>query len=109
MQLLVLAAALPPAAPYTLPSAALDIPAKLDLHLSRACNPAGPEGEIVVCARPDANQRYRYRDLSVDGATILPRAEFRLNDAASLAVTTQSANVGGFTSNRVMVTLKLGI
>ncbi|WP_421853893.1 hypothetical protein [Novosphingobium sp.] len=99
MELLVLAEALP--------SLASNLPAKIDLGISRRCNPQPVDGEIVVCARPDANVRYRYRDLSVEQATILPRAEVRLNDRMSIAVTADNANVGGFSSQRAMVHFKL--
>lgn len=99
MELLVLAEALP-----TLSS---NLPAKIDLGISRRCNPQPTDGEIVVCARPDENVRYRYRDLSVEQSTILPRAEFRLNDRMNISVTADNANVGGFTSQRAMVHFKL--
>lgn len=99
MELLVLAAALPSATP--------ELPAKFDLGLSRPCNPDPASGEIVVCARPDANTRYRYRDLSVEVPPLLPRAELQLNDRMSLAVTAENATIGGFTSSRAMVRLRL--
>ncbi len=99
MELLVLAAALPSAAP--------DLPVKFDLGISRPCKPDPAGGEIVVCARPDANRRYRYRDLAVDGPPLLPRAEMQLNDRMSLAASTENADVGGFRSNRAMVRFTL--
>lgn len=99
MEMLILAAALP--------FFTLDPPTKIDLAISRPCTAAAEDGEIVVCARPDANERFRYRDMSVEQPTILPRAEVRLNDSMNLAVTGETAGIGGFQSRRAMVRFRL--
>lgn len=73
----------------------------------RPCGQPAANGDIVVCAREEADEQYRLRPLAdADRYDQKPlRAETRVFGGGKLAAHTEGANVGGFTSNRAMVTL----
>ena len=71
----------------------------------RRC-PAPVAGEITVCAE-DPN-RYRYnRDFDTAGSDEADEASISLGDGVKLQAEVESVNIGGFTSNRVMLRLKI--
>lgn len=83
-------------------------PEKIDLTIGRPCAANKPEGqEIVVCGRRDGELNpYRInkplgRDLG------LPKAQLKLGGGVAASAETESADVGGFPSNRAMVRLKI--
>ena len=65
------------------------------------------EGEIVVCAKVDhpTNQRLNQKPevVEVEG---LPRAEVKVGNA-KVGLNAEQGNVGGFTSNRLMLGIKI--
>ena len=67
--------------------------------------PSQASGEIVVCASdPEA---FRLRPLPETYRTEPPRAEMRLGNGISAAVTNEQAGIGGVPSNRIKATLKI--
>lgn len=84
-----------------------ELPARLDLSISRTCGQNSQSGEIVVCARPGDETRYRLVNrIEQEQARMFPRAEVRISDSLTADTTTEQANIGGFRSNRVMVRFK---
>ena len=84
-------------------------PQRIDLLRSLAppkCEP-GAEGEIVVCGSRDRSEPYRLEPLPPRYVEKPLTAETRAFGNVRAGVTTESASVGGFTSNRVMVRFKL--
>jgi hypothetical protein len=70
----------------------------------KSCGTSGSAADIVVCGAPD---QYRLPPLDLGDYAERPiRTQMGLG-AGKLGVGTDSANVGGFQSNRVMVKLKL--
>lgn len=91
----------------TPPAQSGELPAKLDLGITRSCSREAQSGEIVVCARPGDAMRYRIVNrIDPEQERLFPRAEFKISDSLTTDVTAANANVGGFTSNRVMVRFK---
>jgi hypothetical protein len=72
----------------------------------RRCPPGRP-GEIVVCATDQDEFRYQ-REFDVDAPPGIPEAKISLGDGKTLSAETEQAGVGGFTSNRIMVRLRVG-
>lgn len=73
------------------------------------CGTAGPDGEIVVCAK--TQEEFRLKPLSdryrADDPA-LPRAETSiLGGKARVAADAEQGSVGGFPTNRAMVRLKM--
>jgi hypothetical protein len=65
------------------------------------------EDEIVVCADKDADSRYRVKPIDDQKYAETPiRAETKFAGGL-LGVTAAPASVGGFASNRVMLTFKI--
>lgn len=83
-------------------------PERIDLIApvaSTSCKSDTGGDEVVVCGGRD--NPYRLRPLPPVSATAsLPKAEMKIGNAKA-AVETEQAGVGGFTSNRAMVRLKL--
>jgi hypothetical protein len=83
-------------------------PEKIDLTISQPCEPQNSNGdEIVVCGRRgDGFSPYRiYQPPPYKSGP--PKAELQLVGGVSAAAETESANVGGFSSNRVMARIKI--
>jgi len=81
------------------------------LRSPEGCDPPGHSAnEIVVCGNKDAGARYRLRPVNnphgfgVDGKPIRAQKMFGAN---SLGITNEQKKVGGFPSNRIMLTLKI--
>ena len=93
------AATVPPA----LPASAQATP-HFYLKPPALCDQSQDSGEIVVCAERDADKRYRLQNLDGRKYADAPvRAQAHMG-ADTLGVGGKQASVGGFPSNRVMVT-----
>jgi len=80
--------------------------AQILLHPTGSCDSLGSSSEVVVCGDKDANARYRLQP--VDGSRFqdkLPRLKTRLGGGTA-ALAAAPAKVGGWQSNRIMVTLE---
>ena len=80
-------------------------PTRIDITIPQPCQPhsAAPD-EVVVCA-PGENP-YRVNEPKAPPKT-LPKAEAKLAEGVALGAETEAADVGGETSNRIMVRLKV--
>lgn len=101
-----------PPAPLAVEASAFDLSqlpgdGRVDLRAVKPRCPVGHPGEIVVCAPDLEKDRLRPLPDAYVTAGALPRAEVGLGGGASLGANLQDARVGGFPSNRVMVTAKL--
>lgn len=91
---------------FLLLAAALQIvpvqrPETIALTISQPC--AGKTGEeVVVCAKR-GDSPYRLRDVPPARRQALPAAQVKIADGVSAGAETESADVGGFASNRMMV------
>jgi len=83
-------------------------PEKIDLTIPRPCETQkSNDDEIVVCARRnDGSSPYRVNQPMPQRSDI-PKAEVQLADGVSLGAETENADVGGFSSNRLMARLKI--
>lgn len=83
-------------------------PERIDLTLPQPC-PAkkSTSEEIVVCARPDGVSPYRLKQPAPAPAKDAPKAEVAIAEGVAVGAETESANVGGFTSNRLMARIKI--
>jgi len=93
---------------FAIQAATATPPQTIDLTVKPALSCAATRADdIVVCGRRDAD-RYRippqYR--TTEQKEGLGRAQTRLGNTA-IAAETEQADVGGFTSNRIMVRLKV--
>jgi hypothetical protein len=73
------------------------------------CEPSEGD-EIVVCAEPEDNERYRLRPIpdAEQFEKDESKAEFGIGDGAVMAVETESAALGGgVTSPRLMIRIKV--
>jgi hypothetical protein len=72
------------------------------------CSEQGsPSTDVIVCARrADGPSPYRIRQLPPPPAG-LPKAEAQIANGVSIGAETESADVGGFVSNRAMLRLKI--
>ena len=77
-------------------------------EVRRRCAPS-PGGEIVVCGRADGDEEFRLRPLpDADKYRESPvRAQTNVLGDGTLGVHNEAVGVGGFRSNRAMVTLSL--
>lgn len=83
-------------------------PERIDLTIPQHCAPQKTESnEIVVCANPNGMSPYRINQPPPRPGGRVPKAEFQIADGVSVGAETESADVGGFTSNRAMLRFKL--
>ena len=83
-------------------------PERVDLTIPQPCAPQKAESdEIVVCANPNGMSPYRINQPTPRPDARVPKAEVQIADGVSVGAETESADVGGFTSNRAMLRLKL--
>ncbi|MCL6698863.1 hypothetical protein LZ496_08730 [Sphingomonas sp. NSE70-1] len=83
-------------------------PERIDLTIPQPCAAQkSTSEEIVVCARPDSYSPYRLKQPAPAPATQVPKAEIAIADGVAVGAETESANVGGFTSNRLMARIKI--
>ena len=82
-------------------------PERIDLTIPQPCvRQESTSGEIVVCARPDGVSPYRLKQPPSPTKDV-PKAEVAIANGVAVGAETESANVGGFTSNRVMARIKI--
>ena len=83
-------------------------PERIDLTIPQPCtSQTGQNDEIVVCGnRGDGSSPYRINQPPAPQKQ-LPKAEVQLANGASAGAETESVDVGGFPSNRLMLRLKL--
>lgn len=83
-------------------------PERIDLTIPQPCETQrSTDQEIVVCARPNgAISPYRIKQLPPQHSEV-PKAEFQIANGVGVGAETESADVGGFTSNRLMARLKI--
>jgi len=82
-------------------------PERIDLTVPQPCaTQKSTSDEIVVCARPDGMSPYRLKQPPPPRKEI-PKAEVEIADGVAVGAETESANVGGFTSNRLMARIKI--
>ena len=82
-------------------------PERIDLTLPGPCaRQKSTSDEIVVCARPDGVSPYRLKQ-PPPPAKDVPKAEVAIADGVAVGAATESANVGGVTSNRLMARIKI--
>lgn len=82
-------------------------PPHVFLHpLSDGCDSRAPADEVVVCGDKQADERYRLRPSDARNYAEPPvRAQVKLGNGTA-GVTNEQADIGGWPSNRVMITLK---
>jgi hypothetical protein len=92
--------------PPPLPASAL--PPHNYLKLPPAtCDRSSDSGEVVVCAERDPDKRYRLQSIDEQKYVDPPvRAETKFAGGV-LGITGQPTTVGGFPSNRIMLTFKI--
>ena len=78
----------------------------IDLTIPQPCQQVKTDEEVVVCAKRGENP-YRLRELPPAKQQALPDAQVKIADGVSAGAETESADVGGFTSNRFMLRLKV--
>lgn len=75
--------------------------------VSPECSPSGTD-EIVVCAKGPEAERYRIpealRDAERDEPG-MPRASVELGDGTAAGIRGEQADIGGFASHRLFVTI----
>ena len=83
-------------------------PEEIDLTIRHPCEiRKAIDNEIVVCARrEDGSSPYRIKQ-PPPRQTERGKAELQLADGVSAAAETESADVGGFRSNRAMIRVKI--
>ena len=83
-------------------------PEVIDLTIPQPCEaPAPHSDEIVVCATPtDGLGPYRIGQASPPRPAV-PKAEVQLAEGVSASAETESQDVGGVPSNRLMLRLKV--
>ena len=83
-------------------------PERIDLTFPQPCAAQkSTSEEIVVCARPDGVSPYRLKQPAPVATKGAPKAEVAIADGVAVGAETESANVGGFTSNRLMARIKI--
>jgi hypothetical protein len=86
------------------PEPSIDTRTLSERHLG--CRQSGPADEIIVCGRREAG-KYRALPLPIDYEEGPLRAETSLGGDVKGSVDVEQADVGGFTSNRVKVRIKV--
>lgn len=82
-------------------------PERIDLTVPQPCRPSEAEGEVVVCANRSGESPYRLNQPVQKAREGLPDAEVQVAEGVSVGAETESADVGGFPSNRAMLRLKI--
>jgi hypothetical protein len=90
----------------TAPSPTPVAPPHVYLHPPGGCDSRASPDEVVVCANKDADKQYRLQP--VDGSRYADkpmRAQMKIGGGTA-GVEASQAGVGGWPSNRIMLTLK---
>ena len=80
-------------------------PERIDLTIRQPCSESADSEEVVVCARRGESP-YRLKEVPPP-ATKQTKAEVKIAGGVSVGAETESADVGGFASNRAMLRFKL--
>jgi hypothetical protein len=82
-------------------------PETIDLTIPRSCEPGrtSPD-EVIVCARREGPAPYRL-DVPSTEQFHVPGAALQIGERTTLAAETEQVDVGGFSSNRLMLRLKI--
>lgn len=82
-------------------------PERIDLTIPAPCQPRSEApDEIVVCA-PTGENPYRVQEPPPPPPREIPKAKVKIAEGVEAGVETESADVGGRTSNRAMFRLKI--
>ena len=82
-------------------------PERIDLTIPQPCTAQkSTSEEIVVYARPDGVSPYRLKQPPAPTKDA-PKAEVAIAKGMAVGAETESADVGGFTSNRLMARIKI--
>ena len=80
-------------------------PERIDLTVRQPCRQGSDSEEVVVCAQRGESP-YRLKQQPPAAAKEI-KAEVQIAEGVSAGVETESADVGGFASNRAMLRFKL--
>lgn len=89
--------------------ASADVATAFDITVRQPCAPSDEvviSGEIVVCGERERQDAYRLRPVGPGVPRTLPKAEMQVAQGTSLAVETESADLGMARAQRAMVRLK---
>lgn len=81
-------------------------PERIDLTIPQPCVPWGSADEVVVCASRSGKSPYELNEVP-ETAEGMPKAELNVAPGVTLTGETEAADVGGMTSNRGMIRLKV--
>ncbi len=82
-------------------------PETIDLTVRRPCDiERESQDEIVVCSERERQESFRLSQPGIKPVAPL-KAEIQLTDGVALSAETESANIGGAPSNRLMARLKI--
>ena len=83
-------------------------PEKIDLTIPQPCRAQkSSDDEILVCARRDGELSPYRISRQPSRQSDVPKAELQIAGGVAASAEAESADVGGFTSNRAMVRLKI--
>lgn len=78
----------------------------IDLTIPQPCQQAKTGEEVVVCGKRGESP-YRLREVLPAKRQALPDAQVKIADGVSAGAETESVEVGGFPSNRLMLRFKM--
>jgi hypothetical protein len=78
----------------------------IDLTIPQPCERTKADQEVVVCAKRGESP-YRLGELPPAKRLALPDAQVKIADGVSAGAETESVDVGGFSSNRLMLRFKM--
>lgn len=81
-------------------------PERIDLAVPQPCERAKANEEVVVCAKRSGESPYRLKQ-PVQKERGPAKTQVQIGEGVAIAGETEQANVGGFTSNRAMLRLKI--
>ena len=81
-------------------------PERIDLTVPQPCERAKAGEEVVVCANRSGESPYRLKQ-PAQKERGPAKAQVQIGEGVAIAGETEQADVGGFTSNRAMLRLKI--
>jgi hypothetical protein len=82
-------------------------PERIDLTIPLPCEVSRADDQVVVCGNRNGESPYRLKQPAQKPRKALPDAQLQIGEGVAIAAETEQADVGGFTSNRAMVRLKI--